>query len=50
MSAGLYGSLGSDFHFPGGPVAPGSMSPVPRTALRPVWQHPRLAERFSLRQ
>jgi len=40
---GLYGSLGSDFHFPGGPVAPGSMSPVPRTALRPVWQHPRLA-------
>lgn len=39
----LYGSLGSDFHFPGGPLAPGSMSPVPRTALRPVWQHPRLA-------
>ena len=40
---GLFGSLGSDFHFPGGPVAPGSMSAVPRTALRPIWQHPRLA-------
>lgn len=40
---GLYGSLGSDFHFPGGPLAPGSMSPVPRTALAPVWSHPRLA-------
>lgn len=44
---GLYGSLGSDFHFPGGPVAPGSMSPVPRTSLRPVWQHPRLAALFA---
>lgn len=40
----LYGSLGSDFHFPGGPLAPGSMSPPPRTALLPVWRHPRLAE------
>ncbi|SDL38584.1 hypothetical protein SAMN05661010_01529 [Modicisalibacter muralis] len=39
----LYGSLGSDFHFPGGPSAPGSMSPAPRTALAPVWTHPRLA-------
>lgn len=39
----MYGSLGSDFHFPGGPLAPGSMSEVPRTALRPVWCHPRLA-------
>lgn len=44
---GLYGSLGSDFHFPGGPVAPGTMSPVPRTSLRPVWQHPRLAALFA---
>nr|WP_297461598.1 PHP domain-containing protein [uncultured Halomonas sp.] len=39
----LYGSLGSDFHFPGGPLAPGSMSPAPRTTLSPVWTHPRLA-------
>ncbi len=38
----LYASLGSDFHFPGGHLAPGSMSPVPRTAARPVWRHPRL--------
>lgn len=40
---GLYASLGSDFHFPGGHLAPGSMSPVPRTATPPVWTHPRLA-------
>lgn len=39
----LYGSLGSDFHFPGGPLAPGSMSQAPRTTLAPVWTHPRLA-------
>lgn len=39
----LYGSVGSDFHFPGGHLAPGSMSPVPRTATPPVWTHPRLA-------
>lgn len=39
----LYASLGSDFHFPGGYLAPGSMSPVPRTAVPPVWTHPRLA-------
>ncbi|MGQ4878492.1 PHP domain-containing protein [Billgrantia sp. LNSP4103-1] len=39
----LYASLGSDFHFPGGHLAPGSMSPVPRTAVAPVWTHPRLA-------
>ncbi|MGY6564689.1 MAG: PHP domain-containing protein [Halomonadaceae bacterium] len=39
----LYASLGSDFHFPGGHLAPGSMSPVPRTAVPPVWTHPRLA-------
>lgn len=38
----LYASLGSDFHFPGGHLAPGSMSPVPRTATPPVWTHPRL--------
>ena len=38
----LYASLGSDFHFPGGHLAPGSMSPVPRTAVAPVWTHPRL--------
>ncbi|MDR5866763.1 PHP domain-containing protein [Halomonas koreensis] len=39
----LLASLGSDFHFPGGHLAPGSMSPVPRTAVAPVWTHPRLA-------
>ena len=39
----LYASLGSDFHFPGSHAAPGSMSPVPRTAASPIWQHPRLA-------
>lgn len=41
---GLYASLGSDFHFPGGHLAPGSMSPMPRTATPPVWTHPRLAD------
>ncbi len=40
---GLYASLGSDFHFPGGHLAPGSMSPVPRAAVPPVWTHPKLA-------
>ena len=40
----LYASLGSDFHFPGGHLAPGSMSLVPRTAVPPVWTHPRLAD------
>ncbi|GAA3900320.1 PHP domain-containing protein [Halomonas cibimaris] len=39
---GLYASMGSDFHFPGGHAAPGSMSAVPRTAAPPIWQHPRL--------
>ncbi len=41
---GLYASLGSDFHFPGGALAPGSMSPAPRSAVRPVWMHPALAD------
>nr|WP_298414840.1 PHP domain-containing protein [uncultured Halomonas sp.] len=41
---GLYGSLGSDFHFPGGHLAPGSMSPAPRCALPPVWCHPRMRD------
>ncbi|MFC3285738.1 PHP domain-containing protein [Litchfieldella rifensis] len=40
---GLYGSLGSDFHSPGGPLAPGTMGSVPRSAVAPVWTHPRLA-------
>ncbi|TFH88433.1 PHP domain-containing protein [Billgrantia azerbaijanica] len=40
---GLYASLGSDFHFPGRHLAPGSMSAVPRTAVPPVWTHPWLA-------
>ncbi|UYG08266.1 PHP domain-containing protein [Halomonas sp. M4R1S46] len=39
----LLASVGSDFHFPGGHLAPGTMSPVPRTAVAPVWTHPRLA-------
>ncbi|WNL39714.1 PHP domain-containing protein [Halomonas sp. PAMB 3232] len=38
----LYASLGSDFHFPGSHAAPGSTSAIPRTAARPIWQHPRL--------
>ncbi|QEA37914.1 PHP domain-containing protein [Pistricoccus aurantiacus] len=45
---GLYGSLGSDFHFPGGPLAPGAMSPPPRTDVTPVWLHPALTG-FSAR-
>ncbi len=40
---GFYGSLGSDFHFPGGAIAPGALSDVPRTRVVPVWMHPRLA-------
>ncbi|WP_035572417.1 PHP domain-containing protein [Halomonas halocynthiae] len=43
----LYGSVGSDFHFPGGHLAPGSMSPVPCTAVPPVWTHPRLQAFFG---
>ncbi|SDN81172.1 hypothetical protein SAMN04487957_10231 [Halomonas shengliensis] len=43
----LYASLGSDFHSPGGHLAPGSLGPVPRTATPPVWTHPRLAPRFT---
>ncbi|XKE44928.1 PHP domain-containing protein [Halomonas organivorans] len=39
----LLASVGSDFHFPGGHLSPGTMSPVPRTAVAPVWTHPRLA-------
>ncbi|WP_422615157.1 PHP domain-containing protein [Cobetia crustatorum] len=44
---GMYASVGSDFHFPGGPLAPGSMSPPPRTKVPPVWCHPRLATFFD---
>lgn len=40
----LYGSLGSDFHFPGGALAPGTLSPAPRSHVRPVWAHPALAD------
>lgn len=43
----LYASVGSDFHFPGGHLAPGSMSAVPRTAVAPVWTHPWLASRLG---
>lgn len=48
VERGLYASLGSDFHFPGGHAAPGSMSLVPRTAAPPIWQHPLLAEHFNV--
>ncbi|WP_110667585.1 PHP domain-containing protein [Salinicola halophilus] len=41
---GLYGSLGSDFHYPGGALAPGTVSPAPRSHVVPVWRHPALAE------
>ncbi|WP_275286287.1 PHP domain-containing protein [Halomonas elongata] len=44
---GLLASLGSDFHFPGGHLAPGSMTPVPRTSVAPVWTHPCLAAAFG---
>lgn len=44
---GLYASVGSDFHFPGGPLAPGSMSPPPRTKVPPMWCHPRIAPFFA---
>ncbi|WP_222560802.1 MULTISPECIES: PHP domain-containing protein [Halomonas] len=43
MERDIYGSLGSDFHFPGGHLAPGTMTAVPRTAVRPVWTHPQLS-------
>ncbi|MGC3872803.1 PHP domain-containing protein [Halomonas sp. GXIMD04776] len=44
LERGLYGSLGSDFHFPGGHLAPGSMSLAPRSDLPPVWCHPRMRD------
>jgi len=37
---GLYGSVGSDFHYPGGPLSPGTISPPPRSHVKPVWCHP----------
>lgn len=43
---GLYGSVGSDFHYPGGPLSPGTISPPPRSHVRPVWCHPAL-RRFA---
>lgn len=44
---GLYASLGSDFHYPGGALAPGSFDRAPRSALVPIWQHPMLVDIFS---
>ncbi|GHC15386.1 phosphatase [Kushneria pakistanensis] len=44
---GLYASLGSDFHYPGGALAPGTLSAAPRSQLLPIWQHPRLAPAFE---
>ncbi|WP_425272024.1 PHP domain-containing protein [Salinicola socius] len=43
---GLYGSIGSDFHYPGGPLSPGTISPPPRSRVKPVWCHPAL-QRFA---
>ncbi|GHB20803.1 phosphatase [Salinicola rhizosphaerae] len=40
---GLYGSLGSDFHYPGGALAPGTISPAPASHVKPIWLHPALA-------
>lgn len=39
----LYASVGSDFHKPGGPLAPGTFSTLPRCRVAPIWTHPRLA-------
>ncbi|WP_251977127.1 PHP domain-containing protein [Salinicola avicenniae] len=39
---GLYGSLGSDFHYPGGALAPGTLTPPPRSHVVPIWRHPAL--------
>ncbi|REC95547.1 hypothetical protein C8D72_0199 [Kushneria indalinina DSM 14324] len=44
---GLYASLGSDFHYQGGALAPGTLSAAPRSQLIPIWQHPRLAPAFD---
>ena len=38
----LYASVGSDFHKPGGPLAPGTFSALPRCRVAPIWTHPRL--------
>lgn len=43
----LYASLGSDFHYTGGALAPGTVSRAPRSQLVPVWQHPRLSAAFA---
>ena len=43
----LFGSVGSDFHKPGGPIAPGTFSaPVP-CHVSPIWQHPALIDWFE---
>lgn len=41
---GLYGSLGSDFHYPGGALAPGTISSPPACHVTPVWCHPALRD------
>lgn len=38
----LYASVGSDFHKPGGPLAPGTFGALPRCRVAPIWTHPRL--------
>ncbi|WP_121171798.1 PHP domain-containing protein [Kushneria sinocarnis] len=40
---GLYASLGSDFHYEGGALAPGTLGPLPTGNVVPIWQHPRLS-------
>ncbi|MFC0337110.1 hypothetical protein SAMN05421848_2123 [Kushneria avicenniae] len=47
VKRGLYASLGSDFHYQGGALAPGTLSRVPRSQLVPIWQHPRLKPAFE---
>lgn len=43
----VYGSIGSDFHKVGGPLAPGTFSPPTPCAVPPIWQHPALRDWFE---
>lgn len=43
----LYGSVGSDFHKAGGPLAPGTFSAPTPCTVPPVWQHPALRDWFE---
>ncbi|OHV13971.1 phosphatase [Kushneria phosphatilytica] len=44
---GLYASLGSDFHYEGGALAPGTLGPLPASAVAPIWQHPKLSDKLK---